>query len=662
MKSRRAREIESVLFAMYAAVPLYLTGAVSPVSVALFHVAMALIILRMSGGRSRLEVPVQLLGVGGFMYLLFFPFDVLFVSHSLIRSSAHLLFFIAAYQVLESAWRDNGGQRILVTFLIFVTSVATSTHLSILAFVIGFVWLVFRQLMHLSYLKTTMQTGVEYEEAPAGRGALVFVAPTIVVAAMLFPILPRLHSPLTGRLSSSLDRRTTGISETIDFSVERRASSDPEVVARVWMDSQARALFAPLRLRAAVYDEYWNGEWRGSRTQRDEVREVPLNNDGFALGRSRGPSETLTVQQRSTSQFRIYLPVGTHTVKGLRWLFRRAELYYAPELSQGPVTFDVEVSEAVLPLRTEHADVTGYPVTPQIAELAGSVAGGATSPTEIASRIETWLRTNFRYVPNVNEQGRPITVDEFLLRDRRGHCEYFAAGMVAMMTALHVPARIVGGFYGGRYNPLGGYYVFRRSDAHAWVEVFDGTRWVTYDPTPPDLRPGTGDRSILGSYFYALSESVNFFWDRWVLTFGALDQIRFAADAFDMARRMMDRVRAGTAGAVAILPRVFALLGSLVILALIVAGWRMWPGRKTPYEELIARLRGLGIEIDDATTAEEIVEHVRRERPDLVGIVEPIVEAYLVERFSSHPPGEGLRDASARALASLRLADAQSRG
>ena len=85
---------------------------------------------------------------------------------------------------------------------------------------------------------------------------------------------------------------------------------------------------------------------------------------------------------------------------------------------------------------------------------------------------------------------RGMTVDDFLLKDRRGHCEYFAAGMVALMTAVDVPARIVGGFYGGKLNPLTGYFIVRREDAHAWVEVFDGGAWQTFDPTPATLRPG----------------------------------------------------------------------------------------------------------------------------------------------------------------------------
>lgn len=654
----RAHEVESILFAMYAALPLYVTTAVSPFSVLLYHLVMGSIAFRVWRRGRAIEVSVQFLGAAGLLYLLFFPVDVIAVSHSLIRSSAHLLFFIAVYQILESAWRDNVGQRILVTFLIFVTSVATSTHITVALFVVGFVWLVFRQLMHLSHQRTVLQTGVEYEEAPVGGSSLAYVIPTIAVASILFPVLPRLHSPFTGGLSAPLDRRSTGISETIDFSVSRRVSNDPEVVARVWMSPDAIPFFTPVRLRAAVYDEFWNGEWRGSRKQRNDIVELPMNNEGFVVARRQGFSQTLTVQEQPTAQMRLYLPVGTHAVSGLRWMFKRAKLYYAPELARGPVSFSAHVSKTVLPLRNERVDVvTGYPVSRPVADLAQSIAGDATTTTEIAGRIEHYLRNNFVYVSNVNQQGRPITLEQFLLHDRRGHCEYFAAGMVVLLTALQIPARIVGGFYGGQYNPLGGYFVLRRSDAHAWVEVFDGRKWVTYDPTPPDLRPGAGKEGLLLSYFDALGESISFFWDRWILTYGVLDQMHFASSAMDAAHASLKRIRGGVATTVAWLPRIFAVMGSVVILVLLVIAWRMWPGRRSPYEEALHRLERLGIEIGGSTTPEEVLGRVRETRPELLPLVMPIVDAYLVERFSPRSPGSAQREAASRGLTGLRLAE-----
>ena len=49
--SRRAREIETLLLTMLAAVPLYFTGVVGPIPLATFHVVMAGIAVRVWAGR-----------------------------------------------------------------------------------------------------------------------------------------------------------------------------------------------------------------------------------------------------------------------------------------------------------------------------------------------------------------------------------------------------------------------------------------------------------------------------------------------------------------------------------------------------------------------------------------------------------------------------------
>ena len=53
-----------------------------------------------------------------------------------------------------------------------------------------------------------------------------------------------------------------------------------------------------------------------------------------------------------------------------------------------------------------------------------------------------------------------------------------------MMRAAGVPARVVTGYLGGEWNPVGGYLIVRQSEAHAWTEVWlDGQGWTRIDPT-----------------------------------------------------------------------------------------------------------------------------------------------------------------------------------
>jgi hypothetical protein len=94
----------------------------------------------------------------------------------------------------------------------------------------------------------------------------------------------------------------------------------------------------------------------------------------------------------------------------------------------------------------------------------------------------------FRQQPFYYTRTPPLTkldpVDQFVFDTRQGYCEHYASAFVVMMRAAGIPARVVTGYLGAEYNPLGGYYVVRESMAHAWAEVWMGDDgWVRVDPT-----------------------------------------------------------------------------------------------------------------------------------------------------------------------------------
>jgi transglutaminase-like putative cysteine protease len=75
-------------------------------------------------------------------------------------------------------------------------------------------------------------------------------------------------------------------------------------------------------------------------------------------------------------------------------------------------------------------------------------------------------------------------MDEFLFETRTGFCEHYSSAFVTLMRAAGVPARVVIGFQGGVVIGSGGYLLIRRSDAHAWAEVWHDERgWQRVDPT-----------------------------------------------------------------------------------------------------------------------------------------------------------------------------------
>jgi hypothetical protein len=126
------------------------------------------------------------------------------------------------------------------------------------------------------------------------------------------------------------------------------------------------------------------------------------------------------------------------------------------------------------------------------------------APYELAKFIERhFTEGDFTYTldlrPPVDPDMDPI--EDFLINQRKGHCQYFASAMLMMLRQSNIPSRIVVGYKPSEFNGLGNYFTVKQSDAHAWVEALmtqdqlqgtelqpwtaeSGSYWVRFDPTP----------------------------------------------------------------------------------------------------------------------------------------------------------------------------------
>jgi len=639
----RRREVEMLLLTMFAAVPLYFTQTLSPIPLVAFHVVMAGIVVRVWMGKGPELIPAGIMRALGLAYIVFYAIDAAMISRSAIAASTHLVLFIATFQPIESVNTNNYAQRLLTTALIFIASIATATHITIVIFVVVFAFLMFRQMMWVSHIETVQSIGREYSLPPMSRAAGFYLAGTALIGALLFPLLPRLRNPVVQGFVNPLVN-TTGLADSIDFNQSRASTPDPMVVARVWMGQEAIPFFTPLRLRAVVYDSYRNNTWLQTRS---EFRELPMRRGSFRIARPVGFTRSATVQQRLIKSSRLFLPDGTYAVAGVPQLWEGpTHDAYGTMMGRGEmVTYQVGMAREIEPSRPWTPRVIPYPVSPRIAALAHKIVGNERDPERQAAAIEDYMSRRFEYVQRPeNIGGRPMTTDEFLLRVRRGHCEYFAAGMVALMSSLNVPARIVGGFYGGRMNPLTGYFILRREDAHAWVEVWDGSKWITHDPTPASLRPGDQQAGLLNRYASALSDSINYFWDRYILTYGLGDQIALAAELISRFRQGAIDTRQNLD---ALARTVFSrkvLLAFSVVLLLAAAALGTLRRRRPIFFAIADRLRDLGIDVKPATTVEEALDLLRVRDPEAALAFEQIIRLYEEEQFSPRPDRDRLTE------------------
>jgi transglutaminase-like putative cysteine protease len=81
-------------------------------------------------------------------------------------------------------------------------------------------------------------------------------------------------------------------------------------------------------------------------------------------------------------------------------------------------------------------------------------------------------------------------LDRYFFDEKRGGAEYLAGSFVMLMRAAGVPARLVSGYRGGTIIALTNFVIVKRSDAHAWAEVWhEDTGWVRVEPKDIILPP-----------------------------------------------------------------------------------------------------------------------------------------------------------------------------
>ena len=121
---------------------------------------------------------------------------------------------------------------------------------------------------------------------------------------------------------------------------------------------------------------------------------------------------------------------------------------------------------------------------PRARALALDIRARTGSDADYARAVLEWFRTDgLEYTLEPGETSVD-SVDDVLFETKRGFCGHFASAYATLMRAAGVPARVVTGYLGGEWNPLGSYLIVRQSDAHAWTEVWlEGQGWTRIDPT-----------------------------------------------------------------------------------------------------------------------------------------------------------------------------------
>ncbi len=118
-------------------------------------------------------------------------------------------------------------------------------------------------------------------------------------------------------------------------------------------------------------------------------------------------------------------------------------------------------------------------------QIADRVTKGETTEYAKVNALVGWLLSKpFTYNAAASGFDTPAGLLTFLTKTYAGVCVQYAYALTVLARLVGVPARLAGGFTGGRRTSAG-HYVVKTDDEHAWTEVyFSGFGWLQFDATP----------------------------------------------------------------------------------------------------------------------------------------------------------------------------------
>ncbi len=476
------------------------------------------------------------------------------------------------------------------------------------------------------------------------RSAGLLLAQACPLVLVMFILFPRVPGPLWG-MPKDAHSGITGIDDSMaPGSISELLRSDALAFRVKFTDAPPQ--------KSRMY-------WRGP---------VLTFNDGQRWSRNKailfGPQNTLTNLGAAVEYSVILEPTNQ------AWLFALDMPYHR---SIGKLTNDYQVITSKRIRERIRYDMASYPdyrlddeielardaalqlppgFHPRAVQLAADWRQQGLSDEEI---VETAMR-RFREEEFYYTLKPPLlegdNVDQFLFETRQGFCEHYASAFVVLMRAAGIPARVVTGYLGATYNPIGDYYNVYQRDAHAWAEVWiEGKGWQREDPTsavsPLRVLEGIEDAlpELAGSFTFDYGknslayqvmrqfvdswDNLNYRWSQWVLGYGPKRQREF----MQMLGFGDIDWRGLTFGLVA---SIFLILSGISLWIYLRRLDRGEPARRL-YDQFCKRLARLGVSRRASEGPRDYATRAARRYPSLRQSIEQITGLYIAVRYRSHP-------------------------
>jgi transglutaminase-like putative cysteine protease len=343
--------------------------------------------------------------------------------------------------------------------------------------------------------------------------SLLMPAAALPLMCVFFVIMPRTQYPLWNFLDAS-GSRVAGFSEKVQPGSSATVGAVRNPAFRV---SCARLTKDQLYWRGVVLNTIVANAWvRGA---------LPTGESGYITDSRNVPQTIYPEPGRSGYLFALNIPLriaglradrtGDFVLKTATGAARRVK-YEALSVPGNIIRTRGRIDR-------EYYLQLPRPLSPRMTAVARDVARqGETDEAKVELLKQFFLSRKIKYATS----DLPVSadpLDEFLFLKRRGNCEFFASSFAVLLRSAGVPARLVGGYYGGEYNDLGGYYLITEEMAHVWVEAYmAGKGWVMVDPSTlsANFQEVRGDGEAgLAFRLRMYLDSCNYYWIKAIINY-----------------------------------------------------------------------------------------------------------------------------------------------
>jgi len=304
-------------------------------------------------------------------------------------------------------------------------------------------------------------------------GYLIRISSIIsVLSLIVFIALPRFSFGMIPSFNQN-KASVTGLNDQIDLNILGAVQKNDTVSMRIFVEGGQYT--QELYWKIYVLSENDQVSWKRDKDAQAMIRSPNHN-----------PNKIIRYKVLSDEQDIKFLPsigqpIIDQSLKDEIMLNENGELLLSDTKTSLRDTFissSMETSDL-----SPYKEKTEINMAPELQAWAKKLRASVDNDQSFVESFINHLQKEFTYTLNtkiVDHNG----LDQFFFKDKKGYCSHFAMALATALRANHIPANVVVGFYHGEWNEVGGYYILRNSDAHAWVEAkLDKGSWQKIDPT-----------------------------------------------------------------------------------------------------------------------------------------------------------------------------------